>query len=65
MQIQQIRWLVEYNKLGTQEPTREYFASKEAADAFMEDLSSNHIAMMYPVDEEGRPIPDDISNFNT
>ena len=65
MQNQQIKWLVEYSRLDTKEQNREYFSNKEAADAFMDDLSSNHVAMMYPVDEEGRPVVEEVSNFNT
>ena len=64
MQTQQIKWLVEYSRLDAEARSREYFSSREAADAFVDDLSSNHVAMIYPVDEDGRPIVEEASNFN-
>ena len=58
------RWLVEYNTPGIRDLTKEYFGSMEEADAFMEKLPESYMATVYPVDEDGRPILNTISNFN-
>lgn len=57
-------WLAEYTIPGISTIHREYFNNREAADAFVERLSSSYISLVYQVDANGRPLFDYLSNFN-
>ena len=64
MHRQETQWVVEYSRLDIKTRHKEYFSDYEAAAAFIDELPNNHTTLMYPIDEDGRPIVEGICNFN-
>lgn len=58
------KWFVGYTIPGTPRYFKKYFNTREEADGFEKELSEDYMTVVYPVDEEGKPIFDTLSNFN-